>query len=290
MSTTGALVGTAPASSGHTGLGVDPLDVLFEAEGLPAYDLPEQLQAGYGGQLGFAEPRLVANFVATVDGVVAIPGVPGSTKLISAGSSADRFLLGLLRACADVVLIGAGTLHAHPETLWTGQRAHPAAQHAFAELRQRRHQPPDPQLAVATASGRLDVEHPALRAGALVLTTERGAATLTRRGLPPACAVVVVGGDTTVDLPAAIGALHARGHQLVVSEAGPHLFGSLLAARLVDELFLTQSPLLAGRGEGPRMGLVEGTDLLPALHPDARLLSVRRGSDHLFLRYQLTPA
>ena len=92
-----------------------------------------------------------------------------------------------------------------------------------------------------------------------------------------------------MDLPAALGALHARGHQLIVSEAGPHLFGSLLAADLVDELFLTQSPLLAGRDHGGRLGLVDGHALLPAVHRDARLLSVRRARDHLFLRYQLRP-
>ncbi len=109
----------------------DALEVLYEAGGLPTYDLPEQLQAAYGGLLGFAEPRLVANFVATLDGVVAIPDLPRSTRIISGGSTADRFLLGLLRACADVVLLGAGTLHAHPGTVWTGQHAYPAAADTF---------------------------------------------------------------------------------------------------------------------------------------------------------------
>ena len=260
MSAPGGLAVPAPASAGRAGRpGGDPLEVLFEVEGLPAYDLPEQLQAGYGGPLGCAEPRLVANFVATVDGVVALPDLPRSTRPISGGSSADRFLLGLLRTCADVVLIGAGTLHAHPGTIWTGQHAHPPARDAFAELRYRRSQAADPQLAVLTTSGNLDVDHPALRRGALVLTTERGATQLTRRGLPAACEVLAVDGDDTVDLPAALGALHARGHRLLVSEAGPHLFGSLLAGDLVDELFLTQSPLLAGRADGRRLGLVEGT-------------------------------
>ncbi len=85
----------------------------------------------------------------------------------------------------------------------------------------------------------------------------------------------------------ALAALHDRGHRLVVSEAGPHLFGSLLAADLVDELFLTSSPRLAGRGSGTRLGLVEGTALLPAVRREARLLSVRRCSRPPVLRYQL---
>ena len=278
-----------PAPSGSSGdAGVDPLEVLYQAETLPAYDLPEQLQVAYGGPLGFAEPRLVANFVTSLDGVVALPGLPRSTKLLGDGSTADRFLLGLLRACADVVLLGAGTLHAHPDTLWTGQRAHRPAAAGYAELRRRRQQPPDPQLAVVTATGDLDVDHPALREGALVLTSEHGADALAGQ-LPAACAVLVAGRGTTVDLRAALGVLHERGHRLVVSEAGPHLFGSLLAADLADELFLTQSPLLAGRGASTRLGLVEGATLLPDLRRDARLLSVRRSAGHLFLRYERHP-
>ncbi len=156
------------------------LTVLYEAEGLPAYDLPDQLQAAYGGSLGFSEPRLVANFVASVDGVVALPEVPGD--------SADQrrqlrrpVRARLLRACADVVLIGAGTLHAHPTTLWTGPHAHPASATYFSELLRRRQQPPDPLLAVVTASGDLNVAHPALPADTLVLTSERGAHKLAGR-------------------------------------------------------------------------------------------------------------
>jgi len=90
-----------------------------------------------------------------------------------------------------------------------------------------------------------------------------------------------------VDLPAALAALRDGGHELVVSEAGPHLFGSLVAASLVDELFLTQSPLLAGRGDELRPGLVAGAPLLPDVRHEARLLGVRLSGDHLFLRYAL---
>lgn len=263
--------------------------VLYEAEGLPAYDLPEKLRATYGGTLGFSEPRLVANFVATIDGVTALPEVPHSTRLISAGSPADRFVLGLLRACADLVLLGAGTLHAHPDTLWTGSHAHAASADAFAELRRRRGQPSTPLLTVVTASGDLNIEHPALRTNAIVLTSERGGEKLAGR-LPADVEVLVVGQDSTLDLSAALAVLHARGHRLIVSEAGPHLFGSLLAADLVDELFLTQSPLIAGRGADPRYGLAEGTALLPALHRHTKLLSIRRAEHHLFLRYGLRSA
>ena len=58
-----------------------------------------------------------------------------------------------------------------------------------------------------------------------------------------------------------------------------------VAAGLVDELFLTVSPLLAGRGGRPRLGLVEGVELLPDATAPWQVRSVRRHGDHLFLRY-----
>jgi riboflavin biosynthesis pyrimidine reductase len=76
---------------------------------------------------------------------------------------------------------------------------------------------------------------------------------------------------------------------MILSEGGPTLFTSLLASGLVDELFLTMSPLLAGRALQSRLPLVEGVELLPDATQVLRLLSARRHENHLFLRYGLTP-
>jgi riboflavin biosynthesis pyrimidine reductase len=263
-----------------------PLEVLYERRGLPGFDLPAELSNLYGGPLGFAEPRVFANFVTTLDGVVAVPGVVQANRLISGDIEADRFVMGLLRACADVVLIGSGTLHGSPRTRWTPGHAYPGALRTFAELRSRRKQPPEPQLAVVTGSGSIQISHPALEAGALVLTTEAGAARLRGR-LPAAVEVLTVGDGTSVAPRDAVRALLDRDHRFILTEAGPRLFGSLLAAGLVDEVFLTSSPVLAGRGStAGRMGLVEGTELLPERRLEGRLLGVRRQGEHLFLRYE----
>lgn len=195
--------------------------------------------------------------------------------------------MGLLRACADVVLIGSGTLHGSPHTVWTPEHAWPAAAAAFDELRRRRDQPPRPVLAVLSGSGGLDAAHPALAVGAIVLTTDRGAKRLCGR-LPAVTEIVVLGRGATVSPKAALQALFARGHRLVLSEAGPRVFGSLLAECLVDELFLTAAPTLAGRTAGDgRPGLVEGVTLLPNAPVGGRLLSVHRQGSHLLLRYAL---
>lgn len=265
------------------------LEVLYEAEGLPAFDLPADLLARYGRPLGFAEPLVIANFVASLDGVVAAPPGAQSATRLAGGSEADRFVMGLLRACADVVLVGSGTLRGSPDSRWLPEGPFPAGAASFAEIRRRRRLTERPLVAVVTGSGRIDPGHPALEAGALVLTTAGGAARL-RGVLPGASEIVSVGDGDLVDLASAVGLLRARGYRLVLSEAGPHVFGGLLAGRLVDELFLTVSPVIAGRQEDvARLGLIEGHDLLARDLDAHRLLSVRREDAHLFLRYALRP-
>ncbi len=265
---------------------MEPLEVLFEAEGLPAARLPAPLAELYGGTIGFTEPRLFANFIATVDGVVAIPSIPKSNALVAGDSEADRFVIGLLRALADVVLIGAGTLAGSPEGTWRPDRVYPAASDAFAELRRSLGKSEQPEVAIVTGHGSIDPSHPVLASGAIVLTSTTGAERL-RSVLPSAATSLDLGDETTLDLRLVVGALHERGHSLVLSEAGPHTFGGLVASGLVDELFLTVSPQLAGnRGAGTTFGLVEGAELMPP-GVRQRLLSVRRHGDYLFQRYEL---
>lgn len=264
---------------------MEPLQLLYELDGLPRFELPGELDQLYGGGIGFDTPRLIANFVATLDGVVAIPSLPGSNRLIAAASAADRFVMGLLRACCDAVVIGAGTLAASPSSTWTPARAYPDAAAGYAQLRARRSLSVDPELVVVSARGALDVHHPALAEGSVVLTTDAGFERLDGR-LPAPSSALSLGVGPGLDPDAILAAVHARGHRIVLHEGGPHAIGPMFAAGLVDELFLTISPLLVGRiGTDPRLGLVEGSDLLGGGPVPARLLGIRRGADHLFLRY-----
>jgi riboflavin biosynthesis pyrimidine reductase len=258
------------------------IDLLWEEAGLPEQPLPDALAERYGGRLGFAEPVLYVNFVETLDGIVAIPELEQSNALVADGSEADKFVMGLLRACADVVLIGSGTLLSSPTGTWRPDRVYPKAAAAFAELRAAWGLAERPAVAVVSSGASLDPGHPVLQ-DAVVLTTERGAAQL-QDVLPD---VVAVNDGDWVDLRGALEVLRARGHARVLSEAGPTMFGSLLADGLVDELFLTLSPVLAGRGgAGSRLRLVEGVELLPQARVGGRLASLRRSDDHVFLRYR----
>jgi len=266
---------------------VTSLELLYEPGDLPAFALPDALAALYPGSLGFEAPLVFANFVETADGVVAIPTVPQSNKLIAAGSSADRFVMGLLRACADAVAIGAGTLAASPGGVWTPKQAFPDAAGDYDELRATLGLAAQPEIVILSASGALDPAHPLFETGALVLTTDVGRTLLGER-LPGASTVVSLGAGADLDPTAAVGAMRARGHRLILHDGGPHVIGSFFRAGAVDELFLTISPLLTGRTLlDPRLALVEGADLLPGRR--LRLLGVRRDTDHLFVRYGILP-
>ena len=85
----------------------------------------------------------------------------------------------------------------------------------------------------------------------------------------------------------AIKALRADGYASLLSEAGGVVLGQLVREELVDDLYLTISPVLAGRvrGDGNK-GLVDGIHLLPKQLRQMRLVSARRHQSYLFLRYQ----
>ena len=257
--------------------------MLAEEAGVPVVALPSELARVYGGDLGLPDECVYANFVATLDGVVSIPGLRNSNSVIAGESDPDRFLMGLLRAFADAVLVGAGVLRASPKGTWRAESIHPPAAASYAELRRRLELPEAPEIAVLSGVATVDPAHPALSGRAVVLTSDEGAEHLAG-DVPSTADVVSLGAGPRFDGATIVAALRARGHRRILCEAGPHTFGALLAAEQVDELFLTTSPYLAGdAGEGSRFRLVEAADLVPLL--DCMPLSIRRHGAHLFTRF-----
>jgi riboflavin biosynthesis pyrimidine reductase len=262
---------------------IEPFDLLYEGE-LPAYDLPADLERIYG-RMGFADRAVYSNFVSSIDGVVTLGSSPSAGSVISGRNEADRFLMGLLRACADAVLLGAGTLRATPGHLWTAEHIFPDLASSFADLRSRLGRKPRPRLVLVTASGHIEVSHPAVVAGATIVTTAAGVRA--RGELPDSCDVVEVGGSGPVDLEEVVAEMRSRGYDVILSEGGPHLMGELIGKGLLDEAFITISPVVAGRDREARLGMVAGAEFLPGRGLWSRLLSVRRHGDFLFLRYGL---
>ena len=263
--------------------------------------LPFPLRQQYGGDLHFAcravgRPYVIGNFVSTLDGIVsfAIPGKDGGGE-ISGHNDADRFIMGLLRASADAVMIGSGTLHAtHPAHLWIAGSVYPEAGELYAAYRAGvlgKQQPPC--TVVVSGSGSVDLGRRMFRSGevrVLILTTGMGAARLRASGAAALPSTEVLALDTsggTVAPAAMLDAVCTRfGAGLLLHEGGPALYGEFIAAGLVDEMFLTLAPQIAGSGpERPRPTMVWGTEFPPGSAPWVRILSVKQSEDHLYLRY-----
>src|SRR5438445_9810998 len=130
-----------------------PLYRLYEAPDLSEGLLPPQLSELYDGGLAIPEGGVYANFVSSIDGIVALEdGTAPSGGIISGRNEADRFVMGLLRAFADVVLVGAGTVRAEGgRALWTAEYIFPAAADSFRTLRLALKRKGEPRLVIVSA-------------------------------------------------------------------------------------------------------------------------------------------
>jgi len=216
-------------------------------------------------------PWVRANFVSSLDGAATVGGRSGALN-----DPWDLAVFETLRALADVVVVGAGTVRAEAYDGVYLPEAHVA-------WRRARGLPDHPRLAIVTDSGNLDPcsapfavrgrkERPLVFAGS-------GAAPAGLAALEEVAEVIRVPGGRGVDAAAMVGRLWSAGLTRVLCEGGPTLFGALLAADLIDELCLTLSPLLVG-GRGPRIASWPAEALRPM-----GLTHALTGGAMLFLRY-----
>ena len=259
--------------------------------------LSPDLAQRYGADLAIAlhtdRPTILSNFVSTIDGVVAFDteGRTGGRE-VSGASAPDRFLMGLLRATSDAVLMGAGTLRSGARHRWTPAYIYPPSADAYAAWRRVLGlAAAQPTTVIVSASGSLDPRHPGLHdpgVPVVIVTTSAGGSRLRAEGLPSTVEVIDVGAGDRVEPGAIVDVLRDHGLDVVVCEGGPTLMGTLVDAGLIDELFLTVAPQLAGRSPAtPRLALVEGVGFAVGDTPWERLISVMRSDSHLFLRYRL---
>jgi riboflavin biosynthesis pyrimidine reductase len=264
--------------------------------------LPQKLRELYDGDLRFrrspaARPCVVANFVSTLDGVASfeIKGKSGGST-ISGSDRADRFIMGLLRASADAIMVGAGTLHAvSAKSLWTPGYAYLDAEDLYEEYRvNAKHKPQSPLLVIVSGSGQLELKraifrNPAIRT--VVVTTSAGRDELTRRGATTLHSVEIhalKSNRGSIAPRAILQLLHSQfGVKRLLHEGGPTLFGKFLAAKAVDEFFLTLSPQIAGRtGNATRPAVVQGVEFVPNSAPWFEMVSVKEKAAYLYLRYR----
>ena len=194
-------------------------------------------------------PYLVINMVASADGRATLAGV---TEQLS--SPADKAVFFALRASVDAVLVGTGTLHAEQYGRLI-KRPERQAQRVALGLE------PQPIALILSRSGQIP-SFPLLD--------------------DPDARPLILTGEEAEPRRAFERLRHEYGVRAVLCEGGPRLNAGLLAAGVVDELFLTVSPLLAGTPDP--LTIVEGG----AGEPIALdLVSVMEADGMLFLRYRL---
>ena len=213
-----------------------------------------------------ARPYRIATLVESVDGRATVAGRSGPL-----GGDADREMFHGLRTCVDAVFTGTGTLRA--ENYGRLVRS--------PERRERRVAAgldPEPVAVVVSRRGHIPwsiplFEEPEQRV--LVFSEEPVEAP----GKADAQVQVAVVDDARP--VAVLERLRADfGIRSVLSEGGPTLLASLIADEVLDELFLTIAPLVAGAGEKP---VVDGQPIGEPAPFTIRWLLEDDG--HLFLRY-----
>lgn len=271
--------------------GLSPLEALYDAAQGDEVRLPSPLASRYGA-LRFpshdGRAHVIANFVSTLDGVVALEDTGGGP--ISGFNEHDRMVMGILRAVAGAVVVAAGTVRADRQHLWTAAHIFPPLATAYGELRERLGKSDPPLTVIVTQSGRLDPELRLLSSGevpVLIVASESGAQRVSRQGVAQHVEVVAVPARGAIRASTVLELVQARrGNELVLVEGGPHLMGHFIAEHRLDELFLTLAPQIAGRDErDARSGLVMGRHFAPDDPRWAKVVGVKRGGDHLFLRY-----
>jgi riboflavin biosynthesis pyrimidine reductase len=271
------------------------LETLFETKRGKVLPLPRSLSRLYGSlrmPVPSSRPQVFSNFVTTLDGVVSLhaKGHDGGAD-ISGFNTQDRMVMGLLRAVSDAVIVGSGALDADRKHVWTAGAIFPTLANDYGRLSAAMGKSATPLNVVVSGSGRLDLRLPVFASGkvrALVVTTAAGARRLRRQRVPDSVEIRAMRRSASAIPASAIldEVCRVSSGKLILIEGGPRLLGYFYAERVLDEQFLTVAPQIAGREAGDaRPGLVMGKTFAPR---DARwgsLIDVRRGSDHLFLRY-----
>lgn len=219
-------------------------------------------------------PYILLNYALSLDGKLSTE----QRDPVRFTSRIDRGLMDEIRADADAVLIGAGTLRAEdpPVRIKTARRR---------DERRRLGKPPHPVSVILSRSMQLP------RAGRyweddqverIIATTEQAKdeQVLAFKDL----AEVIRAGRTSVDLHEFCRMLADRGIGRLLVEGGGQVNMAFWEAGLVDEVYLTLCPVVIGGSTAPTAadGRSFASDGLRKL----RLVETRRVGQELFLRYR----
>jgi riboflavin biosynthesis pyrimidine reductase len=263
------------------------------------------------GNLGFPAPPpdrpwIYTNFVQSLDGITTLLGQHASGGEISQ-SREDRWLMDLLRTHADGILMGMNTLREEQRLRGPDSRGivFRVVDPTLRELRRKLGKGRDRNIFVTSAAD-LDLSRHKVFDGdvvdAAILTSPAGAERLRAQGQHPHVTIIGAGESSHFDLAVAISKLREElGVQYLLCEGGPTLYGSLARADLVDEKFMTVSPIEVGQVVPPEQERLSVEQMIPVLlRPTVfggmgftrehitrwRWMSCRKAGDHQFNRYR----
>ena len=219
-------------------------------------------------------PWLGLNMVTSIDGRATREG--GAEGI---AGRADRRLMRLLRAGFDAVASGAGTL----------RRAdfYSTLPPDLAARRAEHGRPPQPVGVVLGGTGPIPAERRFFESDQpRIVFLGAGASEATSRVLE-GLAEVIVAPTADPDPEWVLETLAARGVGSILLEGGPTTNARFLAADLIDELYWTVGASLIGNDGLPMIAPIPGGSPWEASPRRARLLSIHRSGDDLFLRYSL---
>ena len=273
-----------------------PFTLLFGEETAGEPSLPAPFRQLYGSDWQLpptvTKPYIYSNFASSRDGRVSY----NELGIMSGGDVTDcnphdRWLMGLLRARADAIMMGDSTVKIEPEHVWIAEHICPSDAEAFVALRQAEGRTPKPLLVIVSYDCSFGTEAACFAQPDLhivLATTAAGYANAQTMHCAAHLDVVQLG-EEWVDLPKLIQLLyHDYGRQTILCEGGPRLMGGMLAAGLVDEEFLTLCPRFIGETrDNFRPSYVEGVNFLPSTTPYSKPHSLRRAGDFLFMQTRL---
>jgi riboflavin-specific deaminase-like protein len=228
------------------------------------------------GREGRRRPYLVLNMVSTADGRATVDGRSGPI-----GNKADRELFHGLRTAVDAVMAGAGTVRVE-------RYRRLVREESARQVRRRRGLAEEPWACIVSGRLALPEDIPILSdPAARVAIVTSSAASLPQADGGAQIEYVRSREEGLLDLPSAMSELYERfGIGTVLCEGGPHTNSQLLADGLVDELFLSLSPKLAGGDvTDEALRIVAGPSIDPPLQ--MQLISAFECESHLFLRYRV---
>jgi 5-amino-6-(5-phosphoribosylamino)uracil reductase len=261
------------------------------------------------GKLGFPVPSqerpwIYSNFVQSLDGIASFKGKHPLGSDISQ-SEEDRWLMDLLRAHADAIILGINTLVEETRVISGRGPVYRIEDKTAVDLRKKLGRRRETNIFV-TGAARVELDRYQVFDSDLVdtfvLTTTTGAARLLEKKSHPHVQVIVTGQGDLVDLPKTMSILRTQfGIKYLLCEGGPTLYGYMSRAGLMDEKFITISPIEIGLLVPPEQEPAESEKSNPPRErpttfvapgfiketaPWWQWLSCRKVGDHQFNRYR----